>query len=99
MRKIIENLDKMGYELEYAKEYAETYLEYKAEGKHITAKKYKDMANDELKHAAIIRDIAIDDYKQLKAAYTPPAEMKQIWEKENAAYVDKAAWIKTMLNL
>lgn len=99
MRKILELLDKIDDELEDAKEYAEDYLQHKAEGNIDLSNKYMEMSNDELKHASNIRDVAVEKIDELKRAFTLPAEMEDIWGKKHSRYVEKTAWIKQMLSM
>lgn len=84
-------------ELESAKEYAECYVEMKAKGNSQWASKYKEMANDELKHAMYIHDRALMEIEEISKVYTPPVEMAEKWEHEHKEYVEKTAWIKQML--
>ena len=50
---------------------------------------YKEMANDELKHAGYLHD----------KVFTPTEEMEEKWEKCHKRFVEKTAWIKQMLTL
>lgn len=97
MTKIQRLVDHIDDELCGAKDYAETYLEYKALGNMQWASKYKEMANDELKHAMYIHDITVSEIDTLSKVYTPPTEMEDKWEKSHKEYVEKVAWIKQML--
>lgn len=84
-------------ELDGAKCYAEKYVQFKAENDMMWANKFKEMSNNELVHAVNIHDLAMQKINQLKAVYTAPAEMQEMWDKQHAVYVDKTAWIKQML--
>ena len=97
MKRIGEYTKQIAEELEGAKGYAEEYLYRKAMGETTLAAKYRDMANDELKHAIWIHDIAVGEIQQLNKTYTAPAEMLEAWEKTHREYVDRTAWIKQML--
>lgn len=57
------------------------------------------MADDELKHARYIHDMAVAEIEQLEKVYTPPESMREMWEKSHREYVEKAAWIKQMLTM
>jgi ferritin len=94
IKKIVEQLDE---EIEGAKEYVEKSLHLKATGNTVLASKYKDMAEDELRHAMIIHDEAVAEIEKLSKVYTPPAEMMKKWEYEHKEYVERVAWIKQML--
>lgn len=99
MRKIKAYVDKIDEELCGAKDYAECYVEMKAKGNMNVANKYKEMANDELKHAIYIHDIAVAEIEELNKVYTPTEEMQEKWDKSHKHYVEKTAWIKQMLTL
>lgn len=99
MKKIKKLVDQINEELEGAKDYAESYVEYKANGEASLANRFKEMANDELKHANYIHELAVDEIATLGRVYTPPAEMQEEWDKTHVKYVECAAWIKQMLTL
>lgn len=99
MKKIQNYVDQIDNELKGAKEYAEIALQYKAEGNQNRSAKYKEMANHELTHANNIHQIAVEEIQKLETVYTPPAEMKEKWEKAHSKYVEDAAWIKQMLTM
>lgn len=84
-------------ELCSAKEYAEDYLTYKAKGNSQWATRYKEMAQDELKHADYIHERAVAEIDELRSVYTPPEDMMQKWEHEHREYIEKAAWVRQML--
>lgn len=98
MKAIKELTDWMSEEICSAKDYAEKYLSLKAKGNQ-WASKFKAMAEDELKHATVVHDYAMEEIKELRAIYTPPAEMMEKWDKEHIKYVEKAAWVKQMLSM
>ena len=84
-------------ELEGANCYAEKYIEYKADGKTEWADKFSNMANNELGHADMIHEIAMEEIDKLNRVFTPPADMQEKWEKAHIDYVNKAAWVRQML--
>ena len=86
-------------ELVGAKEYAEKYVECKAKGDMQWANGYKEMANDELKHAGYLHDKAVQDIEEISKVYKPTEEMEEKWEKCHKKYVGQTAWIKQMLSL
>lgn len=96
IKKLVDHLDE---EIEGAKEYAEKFVECKAKGNVARANKYKEMAQDELKHATYIHEMAVQEIEELRKIYTPPAEMLEKWEKAHKEYVEKVAWVKQMLTL
>lgn len=99
MTKIKKLADEMKDELCSAKEYAEEYLSFKAEENTTWANRYKEMANDELKHANYIHERAVTEIEELREVYTPPQKMLDKWEKDHNKYIEKAAWIKQMLTM
>ena len=99
MRRIKDLADHIAEELDGAKEYAETYLDYKVKGNGNRASQYKSMAQDELNHANIIHDVAVSEIAELSKVYTPPSGMEEAWTKSHKEYVEKAAWIKQMLTM
>lgn len=99
MRKIQLLVDQIDDEICSAKDYAETYLDFKAKDESQWASRYKEMATDELKHATYIHDLAVAEITALSKVYTAPVEMEEKWEKSHKNYVEKVAWIKQMLAL
>lgn len=100
MTKIKKYVEQIDEEICGAKEYAEKSLEYKAMGNSERYAKYRQMATDELNHAMIVHDIAVQDIEQLKAVYPEiPSEMMEEWEKSHKHYVEKVAWVKQMLSM
>lgn len=97
MKIIADLVDKIDEEIEDAKEYAESYLQYKAEGKVEWSNKYKQMSADEINHAMNLHAIATTKIDELKRVYTAPAEMQEAWDKSHKRYIERVAWIKQML--
>ena len=97
MTRIKKLADEIAEELESAKEYAEEYLTFKAKDKGTWANRYKEMANDELKHAGYLHDRVVDEIAELRNVYTPPQDMMDKWDSDHKKYIEKAAWIKQML--
>lgn len=97
MTKIKKLADEIMDELDSAKEYAEEYLSYKAKGNPEWAKRYDEMAEDELKHASYLHDRVTEEIEELRKVYTPPQEILEKWDADHKKYVEKAAWIKQML--
>lgn len=99
MTKIKSQVDHILDEVCGAKDYAECYVESKAKGNTQWANRYKEMAQDELKHANYLHEKVVADIEELKNVYTPPQEMMDKWEHDHKEYVDKAAWVKQMLTM
>ncbi len=97
MTKIKKFVEYICDELDDAKKYAEKFVELKAAEKNTLAARYKEMADDELKHARFLHDITVAEIEQLEKVFSPPEPMREIWEKSHREYVEKAAWIKQML--
>jgi len=105
MRKIKKYVENISEELEDAKRYMETALEYKAAGSSNVTNadrysRYKEMSIQELGHAQAIHDFAVQDIEQLRTVYPDiPQEMMDKWDKSHIEYVEKAAWIKQMQSM
>lgn len=96
--KIIKDLvERIDEEIEDAKHYAEKYVECKAKGNTSNANRFKEMANDELKHATYIHEFAVQEINEIKNVYTAPVDMQEKWNKAHAEFVEKVAWVKQML--
>lgn len=98
MKIIKKMVDRIDDEIESAQNYAEKYLELKA-ADDPDSSKYKDMANDEIRHATFIHDIAVKKIDLLRNVYTPPFNMEKKWEESHKLYVERVAWIKQMLQM
>ena len=91
MTKIKKYVDGIAEELEDAKNYMETALEYKASGDAGRYAKYKEMSVQELGHAMNLHEYAAQDIEKLKAVYPEvPNNMLDKWEKAHSEYVEKA---------
>ena len=71
--------DDIDDEIESAKDYAETYLEYKVDktkkqSEEFSAK-YKAMAEDNIKHATFIHDVATMRVSEVSEVYTLPVDV------------------------
>lgn len=99
MKVIKQYVDIIDEELCGAKDYAEMYVERKAYGDSSWANRFKEMANDELRHAMYIHDYAVSKIQEIGKTFTPPAEMQEEWDRSHKEYVEKTAWIKQMLSM
>lgn len=90
-------VDTLKDELHSAKDYAEEYLTFKADDNMTWAKRYLEMANDELKHADYIHERVVAEIEELRETYTPPQNMLDKWNEDHKKYIEKAAWIRQML--
>lgn len=96
IKKLVDCLDE---ELEGAQNYAEKYVEYKANDNSKWASRFKSMAEDEIQHSNLIHELIVEEIEKLRKVYTPTQEMLDKWDKSHVKYVEKAAWIKQMLAL
>lgn len=97
MREIKELSDEMKEELEGAKCYAKLYVNYKSSNPSL-AKKYYEMANDELKHANYLHEMAVEKINKVKEENLSfPEYMEMIWKDKHDAYIDEMANIKVIL--
>lgn len=92
-------VEKIKDELEGAREYAEKFVEYRVKEDMHTANMYKEMAEDELRHAAFEHKMAVQAIEKMRSHITPPEDMLEKWEKAHKEYVQDAAWTKKMLEL
>ena len=97
MTKIKRYVDGITDELNGAKHYIETALEYKAMGNGDRYNRYKEMSMQELNHAMALHDFAVQDIEQLKTVYREvPQKMMDAWDKSHVDFVEKTAWIRQM---
>lgn len=52
-----------------------------------------------MKHADILHTFAMEQIQELGKVFKAPAEMQEEWDKSHVHYVEKAAWIKKMLDM
>ena len=98
--KIIKHfVERIDDEIDGAKEYAEKYIECKAKGDMQSANRYKEMAHDELKHAAYEHEMAVREIEKLNTVFKPPEGMLEKWQKAHKEYVERGAWIRQMLEM
>ena len=71
------------------------------QSKWYAKKDYATKLNNDLKLrdflAGYLKDAAVAEIEKLKQVYKPPVEMQEKWDESHKHYVEKAAWIKTML--
>ena len=97
MKQIAEKVRQISSELDDAQRYAEESLYRKAYGDSFGASRYKEMAQDELKHAGFVHDMAVQEIAKVENVYKAPADMQEQWEKSQSDYVQRAALVKQML--
>jgi hypothetical protein len=99
LKSIKRYVDSIDEEIEGAKDYAEKYVEEKAKGDISRANRYKEMASDELKHATYLHEWAVAEIDKISKVFTAPTWMMEKWEKAHKEYVERVAWVKTMLSM
>jgi hypothetical protein len=99
MRSIKKYVEAIEDEIEGAECYAEKYVEAKAKGDSMKANHYKEMANDELKHATFQHGWAVAEIEAISKVYTPPVAMQEKWEHAHKEYVERVALVKQMLTM
>lgn len=100
MQKIQKYVDGIAEELNGAKEYIETALEYKVMGNTARYTKYKEMSVQELGHASNLHEMAVQDIEQLKTVYPDvPQRMMDKWNHAHKDFIEKTAWIKQMQSM
>lgn len=99
MRIIKKLVNRIDDELHSAKNYAEKYVEYKSKGDMNCANKYKEMAQDEIKHAMYFHDFVVSKIQDISKTITPPTEMEKKWEYDHKDYIERVAYIKQILTM
>ena len=100
MKKIQRYVEHIAEELDGAKEYIEKALDYKSRGDTVRYTKYKEMSLQELGHANIIHEFAVQDIDAFEKVFPEfPQEMLDKWEHAHNEFVEKAAWIKQMQSM
>lgn len=99
MRKIKELVERINDELNSAEEYAEKYIEYKADGENSMASKFMEMASQEMNHANMMHDLAVKEIEKVSAVFNAPADMREKWDNSHAEYIQRASKIKSMINM
>ena len=97
MRAIKKYVDDIDDEIDGARDYAEKYVECKSKGDMAKANLFKEMAQDELKHATYIHEMAVAEIAEIGKVFKAPVEMEEAWEHAHKAYVERAAWVRQML--
>lgn len=97
MKIIDKMIDALDDEIEGAKKYAEKYIEWKSRGDSARASKYREMANDELRHASNIHDFAMSDLDGLKRVYAIPEKDEEKWTSAHRRFAEQYALVKQML--
>ena len=100
MTKIKKYVEEIAEELDGAKGYIETALEYKSMGNADRYNTYKEMSVQELGHAMKLHDFAVQDIEKLRAVYPDvPQKMMDAWDRSHTEFVEKTAWIKQMQSM
>lgn len=99
MERIKKLADEMMEEVCGAKEYAERAIMYRVNGESNWSNRFREMANDELKHAGYLHELIVMDVDKLATVYTPPVEMMEKWDADHKKYIEKAAWVRQMLDM
>lgn len=97
LKMLHDHIEQIKEELEGAKDYGEKYLEAKAKGDAARANRFKEMANDELRHATAVHEMTAQDMEQLKKVFPIPVEDSDQWEHAHKIFAEHMAWIKQML--
>ena len=98
MKLVHKFIEQINEELEGAKEYAERYIECRAKGNSTRAAKYKEMANDELRHAGYVYDFAVQDVTEVKRVYPMTFEADDAWDHAMKHYAECVAMVKHMIS-
>ena len=99
MKHIKKYVEQIEDEIESAKEYVEKSVMLKSKGNAVLSSKYREMAEDELRHAMTIHGEAVKEIEELSKTYTPPVEMLENWEHSHKRFVEEFLKIKQYLTL
>ena len=97
MKLIDKMLDALCEEVDGAKKYAEKYIQCKARGHISEATKYKEMSNDELKHAGYLREMDLAEFDELKKVYEMTEDEREKWEHGHNRIGEQMALVKRIL--
>lgn len=97
MERIKRLTDQIHRELECAEHYAEASIQAKADDDHEWSERTKLMAEDELRHAIILHEKAVNEISKLKAHYRPTSEMEDKWDHIHREFTNKYDWIEELL--
>lgn len=98
MKKLEKHLDHIREELEGAIEYAEDCIGEKMKGNATKAQKFREMAMQEMQHAANWYEWTEQYCSDLTAIMPLSAEDMEEWDKCKRHYADKIAIVKYMLD-
>ena len=97
MRMVEKMIERLKEEVDGAKEYAEKYIECKSRGNISRASRYKEMAEDELKHAGFIRDMGMSDIEELRKIYKMTDSEEELIEHSHKHINEQMAIVRYML--
>lgn len=98
MKKFRKMVDHIAEELDGATEYAENYIGEKMKGNAAKAQKFREMATQEMQHAANWYDWTDKYGEELKAVMPLSEEDSEDWEACKRKYAEKTAMLKYMLD-
>lgn len=99
MKMLKEKLEHLEEEIEGAREYAEKFIKCKSGGNMARANRFKEMAQDELKHATYLRDMDLVDVADLKKVYNMTEEEESMWEHGQKHLTDQIAMVMHILSM
>ena len=99
MTVIKDYVDRIEDELNDSKKFAEAYVQSKVENDSYWMNRFREMAEDELKHSEYIHELVTKKIKSLSEILVPPQAMLDKWNTAHKDYVEKAAWIRQMLSM
>lgn len=99
MKMIDKMLAHLNEEVDGAITYAEKYVEAKANGNTARANRYKEMANDELKHASFLREMTATDVQELKKVYKMTDAEESGWDHGQNQLTERMALAMHILSM
>lgn len=97
MKKIKKLVDQLNEEVCGAKKYAEMYIESKLVNDTMWANRYSEMAEDELRHATYIHELAVQEIEKWRNIVDVPMDMQERWAKAHTKYEEKVTVVKKLL--
>lgn len=94
---IQESIEQVKMALYDAKNYAEKYIDYKANGNEKYAQNFYEMAQDEIKHSKYLFEVLQDEVEKIERVYRPTETMEKEWHEAQKYYKDEKELIEQIL--
>ena len=98
MKHIDDMIEKVYDEIDGAMDYAEKSITCRAKGNMTRSNQYREMAQQELNHATILRDYLVQDVDAIKKVHKLTDEEETEWEHHLKRFAEKIASVKILLS-